>query len=86
MKAKKELESVVNEDIKHLQNILNKKYFLAPVVEIVPCLCNGVPTGYFDLLLHFDEKTSQLAFGTINEINIAVKALIIFHERVICND
>lgn len=86
MKTEKELESVVKEDLAHLQNILNRKYFLAPSVELVPALLDGKSTGYFDLFLHFDGKTSQLAFGTISEINATVKALIIFHERVICND
>lgn len=86
MKTEKELESVVKEDLAHLQNILNKKYFLSPSVELFPVLLNGESTGYFDLFLHFDEKTSQLAFGTIKEINSTVKAMIIFHERVICND
>lgn len=80
MKTEKELESVVKEDFAHLQNILNRKYFLAPSVELVSSSRALVPHGYYDLFLHFDGKTSQLAFGTISEINAAVKALIAWEE------
>lgn len=80
MKTEKELESVVKEDLAHLQNILNRKYFLAPSVELVSSSRALVTHGYYDLFLHFDGKTSQFVFGTISEINAAVKAMIAWEE------
>lgn len=48
MKTEKELESVVKEDLAHLQNILNRKYFLAPSVELVSSSRALVTHGYYE--------------------------------------
>lgn len=75
------LELVVREDIKYLQNLLNQKQgYMSPIISLIAYKCNGVRTGDYSLTALSDGVEKELAYGTIGEINCAVKALAKFLE------
>ena len=77
------LELVVKEDIKYLQNLLNEKRgCMSPIIGLVPYEYNRKTGQYarYSLTVLSDGVEKEIAYGTIFEINCAVKALAKFLE------
>lgn len=81
MMDKINLLDTVRKDVGYFQDYLDKKKWFNPFEIILKeCRTNGKKNGLYSLIAKNDNINMEVAFGTIQEINCALKAIIAWEE------
>ena len=75
------LLDTVSKDIRYFQNYIDRKKWFNPFEIILKeCRINGKKNGFYSLIAKNNSISMEVAFGTIQEINCALKAMIAWEE------
>lgn len=81
MMDKINLLDTVRKDIGYFQDYLDEKKWFNPFEIILKeCRTNGEKNGFYSLMAKNENVSIEVAFGTIQEINCALKAMIAWEE------
>lgn len=81
MMYKNDLLDTVSKDVGYFQDYLDKKKWFNPFEIILKeCRTNGEKNGLYSLFAENENVRIEIAFGTIQEINCALKAMIAWEE------
>ena len=75
------LLDTVSKDIRYFQDYIDRKKWFNPFEIILKeCRTNGEKNGLYSLFVRNENARIEVAFGTIREINCALKAMIAWEE------
>lgn len=75
------LLDTVSKDIRYFQDYIDRKKWFNPFEIILKeCRTNGEKNGLYSLFAKNENVRIEIAFGTIQEINCALKAMIAWEE------
>ena len=75
------LLDTVSKDIRYFQDYIDRKKWFDPFEIILKeCRTNGEKNGLYSLFVRNENARIEVAFGTIQEINCALKAMIAWEE------
>lgn len=75
------LLDTVSKNIRYLQDYIDRKKWFNPFEIILKeCRTNGEKNGLYSLFVRNENERIEVAFGTIQEINCALKAMIAWEE------
>ena len=75
------LLDTVSKDIRYFQDYIDRKKWFNPFEIILKeCRTNGEKSGLYSLFVRNENARIEVAFGTIQEINCALKAMIAWEE------
>ena len=81
MMDKINLLDTVSKDIRYFQDYIDRKKWFKPFEIILKeCRTNGEKNGLYSLFVKNENARIEVAFGTIREINCALKAMIAWEE------
>lgn len=81
MMDKINLLDTVSKDIRYFQDYIDRKKWFNPFEIILKeCRTNGEKNGLYSLFVRNENARIEVAFGTIQEINCALKAMIAWEE------
>lgn len=75
------LLDTVSKDIRYFQDYIDRKKWFNPFEIILKeCRTNGEKNGLYSLFVKNENVRIEVAFGTIQEINCALKTMIAWEE------
>lgn len=75
------LLDTVSKDIRYFQDYIDRKKWFNPFeIVLEECRTSGEKNGLYSLFAKNENARIEVAFGTIQEINCALKAMIAWEE------